>query len=100
MALAEMIAGALTEAQKALVPGLCLSAEMGLREQLRPGAAGYEAVLEYAAVLTVAGWLQAGIPEQFTAGDFSVRRGGTAPERMALELLRPWLAEGFAFCGV
>jgi len=61
---------------------------------------GYEEVLDYAAVLTVAGWMQAGLPEAFTAGDFSVRQKGSGLETMALGLLRPWLAEGFAFCGV
>jgi len=100
VALVETLAGALTEAQKELLPGLCLGAEAGLREQLRPGARGYEEVLDYAAVLTVAGWMQAGLPEAFTAGDFSVRQKGSGLETMALGLLRPWLAEGFAFCGV
>ena len=100
LALVELFAGTLTEAQKALLPELCLGAETGLREQLRPGAAGYETVLEYAAVLLVSGWLQAGLPESFRAGDFTVRYSGSESERLALDLLRPWLAEGFAFCGV
>ncbi len=98
--LVELLAGTLTEAQRALLPGLCLTAEAGLRAQLRPGAEGCEEVLDYAAALTVSGWLQAGTPEQFTAGDFTLRRGGSKPEQMALALLRPWLAEGFAFRGV
>lgn len=100
VALAEQFAGPLGEGLRQLLPELIQGAETGLREQLRPGARGYEAVLEYAAVLAVSGWLQAGLPEQFTAGDFSVRREGSQWERMALELLRPWMAEGFAFCGV
>ena len=99
-ALVQMLVGSLSQAQLALLPSLCQGAQAGLREQLRPGATGYEEVLDYASVLLVADWVQGGVPEKVTAGDFSISRSAGVHTKTALGLLRPWLVEGFAFRGV
>ena len=75
-------------------------AEAGLRQQLRPGAADFEQALGIAAVMAALGQLRAldGEPERFTAGDFSVTMGRqNSLCAQAQALLRPWMAEGFAF---
>ena len=100
VALAKGLAGSLPKAQEELLPALCEAAEAGLRQQLRPGAADFEQALGIAAVMAALGQLRAldGEPERFTAGDFSVTMGRqNSLCAQAQALLRPWMAEGFAF---
>ena len=94
---AEVLEGPLTAAQQALLPELHRAAEAALRLRLRPGAQGHEEALGYAALRLALAQLQGGTPVSFTAGDFSVQRETEDAYRGAMELLAPWLTDGFAF---
>ena len=78
VSLAAAIAGP-SDAERPLLEALCASAEDQLKRRLRPGVAPEDcgdALPCAAALLAAAGLLpcrSAGEPEQFTAGDVSVR---------------------------
>ncbi len=113
VSLAAAIAGP-SDAERPLLEALCASAEDQLKRRLRPGVAPEDcgdALPCAAALLAAAGLLpcrSAGEPEQFTAGDVSVRTDGgrlcrtaAALRRQAAGMMVPFCEAGdFAFRGV
>ena len=106
VSLAAAIAGP-SDAERPLLEALCASAEDQLKRRLRPGVAPEDC----GDALPCAGLLpcrSAGEPEQFTAGDVSVRTDGgrlcrtaAALRRQAAGMMVPFCEAGdFAFRGV
>ena len=94
---AEVLEGPLTAAQQALLPELHRAAEAGQRRGGPPGGGGPAGGRGGGGRGGGGGPRAGGGPVSFTAGDFSVRRESADAYRGAMELLAPWLADGFAF---
>jgi len=103
-----------TEAEQPVLKALCSAAEAELSNMLRSGISPADcgdAFLQAAALTAVAGLIPgrevSGV-EQFTAGDVSIRLGGSSQQKsadilrqQAKEMLRPFCADdSFAFLGV
>lgn len=113
-ALAAAIA-APTEAERPLLAALCTAAVEEASRKLRPGLAPEdcgEAFLCAAAMIAAAGLLSCrsgGDVEQFSAGDVSLRTGGSGDSGQAADAMRRhaagmmgpyWMDDRFAFAGV
>ncbi len=102
MATAQVFAGRVDDAQRSVLERLCASADSALADRLREGLTPADC---YDSFVCAAAWLalsqfettrDSGV-EAFTAGTFSVRRGGEAAKRLEVRaetLMRPYLRDG------
>ena len=106
-----LLAGGLEARQEMLLKVLCRSAEVSLAARLREGLAAEDCKADFvaaASLFALAALTEAGDgaePEQFTAGDVTVRRknSGAAANclRYQAELtIGPYLKDRFSFRGV
>ena len=108
---AALLAGQLEEKQTQLLKLLCRSAVSGLENRLREGLTAENCKADFVAAasllalaaLNEAG--QAGEPEEFRAGDLTLRRSGTDTasrclQRQAELIIQPFLKDSFTFLGV
>ena len=108
---AALLAGPLEERQMRLLKILCQGAVSSLENRLREGLTAESCKADFVAAaslfalaaLNEAG--QAGNPEEFRAGDLTIKRSGTDTssrclQRQAELIIQPFLKDSFAFLGV
>ena len=106
---AALLAGQLEERQEQLLKVLCQGAASALEARLRDGITAEDCKADFVAAaslyaLAALNEAAAG-PEEFKAGDLTVKRGGTDAasrclQRQAELIIQPFLKDGFAFLGV
>lgn len=108
---AALLAGTLDEQQAELLNTLCIASTASLSARLREGLAPEDCKADFIAAASLFalaamnGAREMGKPEQFSAGDLTVRQGsGDAASRCLFHqaelMIAPYLKDRFAFRGV